>query len=66
MVLHGDNDYVLDVRNGEYLRDAIKGSEYVLLEGEGHMLHGTRNGMKLFVENVLRFLGKGSQRLAKL
>jgi len=64
LVLHGDGDRVIDVRNGRNVHAAIKGSEYHELPGIGH--HFWTQGKDVALTHVEEFLERHDSRQSKL
>jgi pimeloyl-ACP methyl ester carboxylesterase/predicted glycosyltransferase len=59
LVVHGDDDHVRKLEDGEFVRDRIPGAQLIVLEGSGHAPH-VRDPVK--VNLLLRdFLGEGER-----
>lgn len=60
LVLHGDSDEVMDVRNGEVLARGIPGARLVVFEDAGHLLFWEEPDR--FVAEVTAFCGAAAER----
>jgi pimeloyl-ACP methyl ester carboxylesterase len=59
LVLHGDQDYVVPLRNGRLLAERIPGAELVVVPGAGHVM--TTDAPEFVEQETLRFLEKLSR-----
>jgi pimeloyl-ACP methyl ester carboxylesterase len=60
LVLHGDSDEVMDVRNGEVLARGIPGARLVVFEDAGHLLFWEQPDR--FVAEVTAFCGAAAEQ----
>ena len=56
LILWGDSDSIIPLKEGEYLHSLLSDSELVVLKGVNHIPH--LEDLDAVIGNVLRFLGK--------